>query len=219
MLGRPTDSLPHLPSRPTNKVGLQRPPAVVSWALPPAFGCTACRLRRAGTHNRHAPKGTATPADCSGCPPLCEDGSAGVAPTQLFGRLVRSVPVFRPKTTRLPHQVCHLDRLGCCPNPCCAPAVFRSQAHCKSSSLAPLNQLQPNLKPAVSGLFVLPVSAAPAVPDGTGLRPGWTLSQQVASSHFWLRPTGSPSKRATSLFCGWTVGRYQLWPKNAVSGL
>jgi hypothetical protein len=104
-------------------------------------------------------------------------GSAGVAPTQLFGRLVRSVPVFRPKTTRLPHQVCHLDRLGCCPNPCCAPAVFRSRAHCKSSSLAPLKPLQPNLKPAVSGLFVWPFSAAPAVPDGTGLRPGCALSQ------------------------------------------
>lgn len=104
-------------------------------------------------------------------------GSAGVAPTQLFGRLVRSVPVFRPKTTRLPHQVCHLDRLGCCPNPCCAPAVFRSRAHCKSSSLAPLKPLQPNLKPAVSGLFVWPFSVAPAVPDGTGLRPGCALSQ------------------------------------------
>lgn len=66
---------------------------MVSWALPPAFGCTACRLRRAGTHNRHAPKGTATPADCSGCPPLSEGGrERGRCPHAAF----RPTGTFRP---------------------------------------------------------------------------------------------------------------------------
>lgn len=132
-----------------------------------------------------------------GARPSSRTGARALPPRSFLADLDCSSPVFRPKTTRLPHQVCHLDRLGCCPNPCCAPAVFRSQAHCKSSSLAPLKSLQPNLKPAVSGLFVWPVSAAPAVPDGTGLRPRCALSQQVASSCFWLRPTGSYKKIAS----------------------
>ena len=110
-------SWPHLPSRPTNKVGLQRPPAVVLWALPPAFGCTACRLRRAGTRNRHAPKGTATPADCSRCPPLCEDGSAGVAPTQLFGRLGPFRPCLSSKNYAAPPPGLPPGPLGRLPKP------------------------------------------------------------------------------------------------------
>lgn len=115
------------------------------------------------------------------------------------------VPSFVQKLRGSPTRFATWTVLGCCPNPGCAPAVFRSRAHCKSSSLAPLKPLQPNLKPAVSGLFVWTFSAAPAVPGGTGLRPGCALSQMVASSRFWLRPTGSPSKRATSLFRGWAV--------------
>ncbi len=190
-------------------VGLQRPPAVVSWALPPAFGCTACRLRRAGTRNRHAPKCAApnkfgsfgqfrVPAPLRGW-----EGARALPPRSFLADLVRSGPVFRPKTTRLPHQVCHLDRLGCCPNPCCAPAVFSSRAHSKYTSHDPQKPLQPNLKPAVSGLFVWPFSVAPAVPDGTGLRPGCALSQQVASSHFWLRPTGSRQNALQAFLIDW----------------
>ena len=122
VLGRPTDSLPHLPSRPTNMVGLQRPPAVVSWALPPAFGCTACRLRRAGTRNRHAPKCAApnkfgsfgqfrVPAPLRGW-----EGARALPPRSFLADLDCSSPVFRPKTTRLPHQFA-TGRLGLLPKP------------------------------------------------------------------------------------------------------
>ena len=209
VLGRPTDSLPHLPSRPTNMVGLQRPPAVVSWALPPAFGCTACRLRRAGTRNRHAPKGTATPADCSRCPPLCEDGSASVAPTQLFGRLGLFQSRLSSKNYAAPPPGLPPGPLGLLPKP-----VLRS---CGFSFASSLQILVP-----------CPTETAPAKPETCGFRlvclavfsgsrSAWRhwatprMRTQPASRKLLLLASAHrlPSKRATSLFLYLALGRYQ----------
>ena len=59
-----------------------------------------------------------------GARPSARTGARALPPRSFLADLVRSGPVFRPKTTRLPHQVCHLDRLGGCPNPCCVSLSF-----------------------------------------------------------------------------------------------
>ncbi len=121
MLGRgfpaSNHSWPHLPSRPPRRSdysdhlrwsrGRSRQPSVALRAVydgrAPITGTRlkARLLLRTALGARPSPR---------------VGGSAGVAPTQLFGRLVRSGPVFRPKTTRLPHQFA-TGRLGLLPKP------------------------------------------------------------------------------------------------------
>lgn len=209
MLGRACStsnhSLPHLPSRPPRRSDYSDP---LRWSRGRSRQPSAAL--RAVYDGRAPVTGTRLKArlllrTVPGARPSSRTGARALPPRSFLADLDCSSPVFRPKTTRLPHQVCHLDRLGLLPKP--------GLRACGFSFAGSLQILVP-----------CPTETAPAKPETCGFRlvcldvfsgsrsawrhwaaPRCALSQMVASSRFWLRPTGSPSKRATSLFRGWAV--------------